>query len=206
MLCCNFDHIDLSTAKTKLKFVIGYDLNAPDLKAMTVDIYDTVRHNMVQIEVGVDVCGTFSIISFVIDSFVGILILTLFVNTVLILFAEINVDLHRLSKFKCDYVNNNNIIIIMNTFSTFGGAAIVIGFFQAITHFVTQVIDKSLLSIMLSIESHAIIVGIAQVALYLGVQLSIDAIGCNSKGMHNVCDVFVIFFICNFLSLYTLYY
>ena len=95
-------------------------------------------------------------------------------------------DLHKLSKFKYNYVNNNDII---------GGAAIVIGFFYAIAHFVIQVIDKPSLNIMLSIESHAIIVGIAQVALYLGVQSSMDALGCNTLVMHNVCAVFVIFLI-----------
>ena len=195
MLCCNFDHIDLSTAKTKFMFVIGYHLDPPDLAAMRIDIYDRIRYNMDQIKVGVDVCDTFSIMSFEMDSFVEILTLTLFVYTFSNMFAEITVDFHKLSDFKYNYVNNNDIIVFMNTFSTIDGAAIVIGFFSAVIYFVIKLIDKSGLNIMLSIESHVIIVGIAQITLYLGVQSSIDAIGCNTQVMHDVCTVFVIFFI-----------
>ena len=169
MLCC-----DLSTSKTKFTCVIGYDLDPLGLKAMRIHIYDRIRYNMYQIKVGVDVCDTFSIMSFVIDSFVEILILTLFVDTFSIMFAEINMDFHKLSKFKYNHVNNNNIIVFMNTFSTIGGAAIVIGFFSAVIYFVIQLIDKSRLNTMLSIKWHAIVVGIAQVTLYLGAQLPID--------------------------------
>ena len=144
---------------------------------------------MDQTKVWVDFCDTFSIMPFVIDSFVEILISTLFVDTFSIVFAEINVGFDKLSKFKYNYVSNNDIIVIMNTFCTIGGAAIVIGFFSAVIYFVIQLIDKSSLNILLSIESHAIIVGIVQVVLYLGVQSSIDAIGCNTQVMHNVCAV-----------------
>ena len=167
--------------------VIGYDLDSPDLLAIKIDIYD-----MDQTKVGVDACDTFSIMSFVIASFVEILI---FVDTFSIVFAEINVDFYKLSKFEYNYINNNDIIVTMDTLCTIGGAAIVIEFLSAVIFFVIQLIDKSSLNIMWSIESHAIIIGIVQVVLYLGAESSIDAKGCNTQVMHNVCAVFVIFFI-----------
>ena len=186
MLCCNLDHINVSTAKTKFMFAIGYRLDPSALTAVRIDIYDRKRYNMGHIKAMVDVGGTYSRMLFVIGNVVEILTLSLFGNAFSIMFAGIKVNLHKLSNFQYYYVNNNDINVIMNTFPTIGGAAIVIGVFLNVIDFVIQLIDKLLLNIV-SIELHAIIVEIILLALYSGVQSSIDVVGCN---IQNVCAVF----------------
>ena len=143
-------------------FAIGNDLGPSYLTAMRIDIYDRIRYNMDHVKDRVDVCGTSRGMVFVIDSVVEIVTLTLFS----IMVAGINMDLHKLNKFNYNYINNNDMNVVMNTFSTIGGAAIVIGFFLNVIDFVIQVIDKSL-NIVLTIELHAIIVEIVLLALYL---------------------------------------
>ena len=134
---------DLLSLNLKFIIIIGCDLGPFDLTAMRINIYDRIRYSMDQIKVGVDVCNTFNGIAFVIDNFVEILTLTLLLNAFAIIFDGITVDSDKLSEFKYNYLNNNNIIVSISIFCLVGSAAIVIGFFLDVAYFVTQLINES---------------------------------------------------------------
>ena len=78
----------------KFAIIIDDDLGQFDLKATRIDMYDINRimYNMDQTKVGIDVYGIFNRIAFVIDNFVEISPLTLFLQLYLmeLIWIQIN--------------------------------------------------------------------------------------------------------------------
>ena len=72
-----------------------------------------------------------------------------------------------LNKLEYNYVTNNSVTIITNTFHD---SAIAIVFLVDVIYFAIQVMDASSSNIILSIELDTIIVEIAQLISYLDVQ------------------------------------
>ena len=127
-----------------------------------------------------------NVMTHIVDILIKMTMLLLFFDALTNIDDEIISKLDKQRKFNCDCVYNSNIIIIVINMRTISGPVLVKLFLVDI-HFGMQVMDKSSLTMTVSIELFAIIVAISQLALDLPVQSSMDTDYCHLTIIHTVC-------------------
>ena len=159
MIGYNLDPIDPIMAKIELLILIGsgYDLESIEPIIMGIDICNRMGYNydtIYQITVGIDVYCILNEMVLV-DFLIKISILTSFLDTLIIVFDEINSNMDKLSEFECEYVNNIYLDIIITHRNKISVAAPAVGFFLAV--FFVQAMHDSSLNITILIEFESII-------------------------------------------------
>lgn len=184
----NVTGIHLSRAKDVFIIQTGYDLNLIVAIATTIrmDVCNKTSYTCIHI----DVCDVFDIMTFVMNILIKITILTLFLNTLTIVFHRINLKLDKQSELK---LNQSNIIIIVNKFCKIDVIAIILRFFVSDICFIMSALNGSLSNIALSIQFDALSNATSQILICLAIQISIDTITHHAQLIHNVCHVFYFF-------------
>ena len=159
---CNVGLVDPIVRIAIIMFVIGisYELNDVDFMVIRIDIRNRIEYNR-DVMTGITVMST----SYICGIFIGILIETIFLK-------KIVSHLNKVSTIERVCGNDSNTTIIMNTIYKFCNVAIVVGGILIVIDFVTQLIDRLSLNIILLIEFGANIDFFAPLILRVTVQVS----------------------------------
>ena len=161
---------------------------------VTAIVYFKIHYNcniISRIAIGIAVYDMFNVVTSVINILIKLSMLVLFLDG---LFDGMKLKLNKLTEFKYSYDNATSITMIVNFNSSSIGVTET--FCLAAICLMVQVITALTSTITVAIEFDANIVLMDQLLLNSGLYLSIDAVGCHTQVLRNVCDVFYFFFLC----------
>ena len=170
---CNVGLVDPIVRIAIFTFIIAisYQLNDVDFMVIRIDIRIRIEYNQ-HVMTGITVMNT----SYICGIFLGILIeistLSLLSHASSIILKNIVAHLNKVSAIECVCGDDSDATIIMNNICEFCNVAIVVGGILIVIDFVTQLIDRLSLNIILLIEFGANIDFFAPLILRVTVQVS----------------------------------
>ena len=154
-----------------------------------VDIENRTWYNwdgVAGIAIGINFCGIFIVMAFVIDTTIKILILDIIFRCVTIIFDGIALGVDKQSEFECDFKNNGHATIITNNAYKIRATPIAVRVFLDVFHLIRQAMDALSLNIAVPIDFEAAIVAIGQLVLYFAVPSPNNTVSHHIL-IHNVC-------------------